>query len=88
MRKALATIPLPPVPTERRVVAQAHHGLTERERSVATLVARGHSNREIADALVISERTVERHVANVLAKLGLASRVHLAAWVTENLPSP
>ncbi len=84
-RKARAIVPLPPAPTPRRAANEAHHGLTERERTVATLVAEGRSNREIADALVISERTAERHVANILAKLGLASRVQLASWATENL---
>ena len=84
-RKALTTIPPPPPLTERRIEKAAHSGLTEREREVARLVAHGRSNREIGNALVISERTVERHVANILAKLGLASRVELAAWVIGNL---
>jgi non-specific serine/threonine protein kinase len=82
---ALGTMPAPPGPTEHRAEIQAHHGLTARERSVANLVSEGRSNREIADALVISERTAERHVANILDKLGLESRVQLAAWVAENL---
>ena len=43
-------------------------------------MARGDSNRRIAETLVISERTAEAHVSNVLAKLGLATRVQLAAW--------
>lgn len=85
-RRAAATMPLPRPPTERRTEKAAHHGLTAREREVARLVAAGASNREIARALAISERTAERHVANILAKLGLASRVHLATWVTANLP--
>jgi DNA-binding NarL/FixJ family response regulator len=54
--------------------------LTEREREVLALVARGKSNREIADALVISERTARTHVSNVLGKLGLASRTQAALW--------
>jgi DNA-binding NarL/FixJ family response regulator len=54
--------------------------LTEREREVLALVARGKSNREIADALVISERTARTHVSNVLVKLGLASRTQAALW--------
>jgi DNA-binding CsgD family transcriptional regulator len=85
--KALATLPTAPAATARRTDVQAHHGLTERERAVAELIADGRSNREIGDALVISERTAERHVANILGKLGLASRVQLAAWVAENRPS-
>lgn len=86
-RRSLAMMPLPPPPTERLVEKAAHHGLTGREREVARLVASGASNREIARTLAISERTAERHVANILAKLGLASRVQLATWVGANLPS-
>jgi DNA-binding NarL/FixJ family response regulator len=59
---------------------QAFGGLTAREREVAAMVARGHSNRAIADELVIAERTVEGHVANILAKLGLEARTQIAAW--------
>ena len=55
--------------------------LTRREREVATLVARGRSNREIAEHFVLSERTVETHVSRILTKLGLTSRTQLAAWV-------
>jgi DNA-binding NarL/FixJ family response regulator len=52
--------------------------LTAREREILTLVAQGHSNREIADRLVISERTARTHVSNVLTKLQLASRTQAA----------
>lgn len=55
--------------------------LTRREREVASLVAQGRSNREIADHLVLSERTVETHVSRILTKLDLTSRTQLAAWV-------
>ena len=54
--------------------------LTGREREVARLVAQGASNRQIAETLVIGERTAEAHVSNMLAKLGLTTRVQLAAW--------
>jgi DNA-binding CsgD family transcriptional regulator len=55
--------------------------LTEREREVAELVADGASNREIAEALLLSPKTVERHLTNVLAKLDLRNRTALAGAV-------
>jgi DNA-binding NarL/FixJ family response regulator len=55
--------------------------LTRREAEVAELVSRGMSNKEIAGALVISQRTAETHVENILTKLGLTSRTQVAAWV-------
>ncbi|WP_211589662.1 LuxR C-terminal-related transcriptional regulator [Microbispora sp. H11081] len=55
--------------------------LTRREREIADLIARGRSNKEIASALVISQRTVEGHVEHILDKLGFASRTQIAAWV-------
>ncbi len=54
--------------------------LTDRERDVLRLVAEGHSNREVALRLVISEATVARHVANIFAKLGVSSRAAAGAW--------
>ncbi len=58
-------------------------GLTRREREVALLIAQGKSNREIADTLVITERTVEGHVSNILSKLGFRSRTQVSIWVVE-----
>lgn len=58
----------------------AFDGLTEREREVLTLIADGLSNQEVADKLVISVKTVERHRANILAKLGLHSRTELVKY--------
>jgi predicted ATPase/DNA-binding CsgD family transcriptional regulator len=55
--------------------------LTSREREVAVLAAEGMSNREIAERLVISKRTVDAHVAHVYTKLGISSRVQLANWL-------
>jgi predicted ATPase/DNA-binding CsgD family transcriptional regulator len=54
--------------------------LTPREREIAILIARGLSNRGIADELVISPATAARHVANILTKLGFTSRAQVAAW--------
>ncbi|MBI2781337.1 MAG: AAA family ATPase [Chloroflexi bacterium] len=53
--------------------------LTDREREVADLLAEGRSNREIADLLLIAPKTIERHVTNILAKLGARNRTELAA---------
>jgi DNA-binding NarL/FixJ family response regulator len=58
--------------------------LTPREREVAELVAQGLSNREVADRLVLSERTVESHVRNMLTKTGLRSRTELTRWVLQD----
>lgn len=54
--------------------------LSPREREVATLVARGLSNRQLGAELSISSTTAERHVANILSKLGYHSRTQIAAW--------
>jgi predicted ATPase/DNA-binding NarL/FixJ family response regulator len=58
--------------------------LTEREREVAALIARGKTNGEIAQELVLSKRTVEKHVANILSKLGLTSRTQVVRWAIEH----
>jgi DNA-binding CsgD family transcriptional regulator len=55
-------------------------GLTPREVEVARLVARGLSNRDIAETFVLSERTVESHVQHILTKLSFSSRAEIAAW--------
>ena len=58
--------------------------LTQREREIAVLVARGYTNRQIANELVISGGTVERHVANICNKLGFRSRAEIARWAGEH----
>ncbi|HVS49849.1 MAG TPA: AAA family ATPase [Candidatus Dormibacteraeota bacterium] len=63
--------------------AVADHPLSSREFEVATLVAEGLSNREIAGRLHLSERTSESHVKNICDKLGFNSRSQVAAWVAK-----
>jgi DNA-binding NarL/FixJ family response regulator len=65
---------------ERPAVA---HGLTDRELEVLRLVAAGHTNRQIAEGLVISEHTVARHLQNIFAKLGVSSRTAAGAFAFE-----
>jgi predicted ATPase/DNA-binding CsgD family transcriptional regulator len=60
--------------------------LTVREHEIATLAARGRSNKAIADELVISPLTVARHVANIFTKLGFSSRAQLAGWLADGEP--
>jgi DNA-binding NarL/FixJ family response regulator len=63
---------------------RAAGGLTPREREVAVLVARGHTNRQIAARLVVAERTASRHVEHILNKLGVHSRAEVAAWAAQH----
>jgi DNA-binding NarL/FixJ family response regulator len=60
-----------------------HVVLSRREEEVAALVAQGMSNRQIAQELFLSERTIEHHVSKILRKLELASRTEIAAWATQ-----
>jgi len=62
--------------------------LTDRQREVAGLIRHGLTNREIADALVIAERTADTHVQNILNKLGVVSRAQIAAWAVEQGVAP
>jgi DNA-binding CsgD family transcriptional regulator len=70
--------PQPAKPAARR------NELTPRERQVIALIAQGHSNRAIAEALVISEKTAQIHVGNILGKLGFSSRAQAAAYAVEH----
>ena len=62
---------------------ERYGGLTRREQEIVMEIAQNKTNREIADALGIGERTVETHVSNILSKLGLASRRETAAWAAD-----
>jgi DNA-binding CsgD family transcriptional regulator len=65
-------------------IAPALRALSPRERDVVALVAQGCTNREIAERLVISERTAEAHVQRVLNRLGMRSRTQVAAWAVHH----
>jgi tetratricopeptide (TPR) repeat protein len=82
-RAALGSLPQEKLPLPREAARQAFGGLTAREREVAVLVAQGKTSLQIASLLVISERTAEGHVSNILGKLGFTSRAQIAAWVVE-----
>ena len=60
--------------------------LSRRERDVARLIAEGCTNRDIAEKLVLSERTVEGHVANIFNKLSVGARSQVAVWYVANAP--
>jgi DNA-binding CsgD family transcriptional regulator len=83
MHNASAQLPTHPQPSPRKVAKQAFGGLTEREREVAVLIAQGKSSRAIADELILSERTIEKHVERIMSKLGCTTRVQIATWVVE-----
>ncbi|WP_404382899.1 LuxR C-terminal-related transcriptional regulator [Knoellia locipacati] len=68
----------------RLTVSERPGGLTGREAEVLALVAGGAGNREVAQRLVISEKTVGRHLANIFAKLDVGSRTAAAAWAHEH----
>jgi ATP/maltotriose-dependent transcriptional regulator MalT len=74
-------VPLPNAPSGSGDGDRA--SLSPRESDVAVLVARGLTNRQIADELVISVGTCDRHVSNILDKLGLATRAQIGAWAAE-----
>lgn len=61
-------------------------GLTGREVQIVLAIARGLTNRQIAEKLEISERTVDAHVQNVRNKLGMERRAQIAAWASAHLP--
>lgn len=87
---ALAALGVRTVDASSRTRPDPPGGLTRREAEVLGLVARGLSNREVAAALVLSDKTVARHLANVYTKLGVRSRTAAAAFAHEHglVPPP
>jgi predicted ATPase/DNA-binding CsgD family transcriptional regulator len=83
LRATAAGLPRRRAPTHLQFDKARFGGLTARERDVASLVAAGRSNRQIADALFLSERTVETYMTGILTKLGFESRAQLAAWAVQ-----
>jgi DNA-binding NarL/FixJ family response regulator len=74
--------PARPISAERRA-KERFGGLTARERDVALRIAQGKSNRVIAQEMVVTDRTVEGYVGNILNKLVFSSRAQIAAWAVE-----
>ena len=83
LHKAMASLPHTRPLSPAKARKQAFGGLSVREREVAVLIAQGKSNREIADMLVLSERTIESHVSSILFKLDYNSRTQIATWAIE-----
>ena len=80
--------PIPPKPAPASSATMAYvEELTERERDILKLVARGASNREIGEALFITEGTVKNHMSSILSKLGLRDRTQAALYAREHLLS-
>jgi predicted ATPase/DNA-binding CsgD family transcriptional regulator len=71
-------------PLEPGTTPAAERVLTAREAEIAAMIAQGMSNRDIASALVIGQRTVEGHVEHMLRKLGFVSRAQIAVWIAEH----
>ena len=69
-------------PAERGTDSNEDDKLTPREREVAGLIARGYTNRQIAETLIVTQGTVANHVAHILTKLGLANRTQVAAYIS------
>ncbi len=86
-QRAQALMPTTPLTPLQQAKVKAG-GLTARERSIALLIAQGQSNREIAEQLVLSPRTIEFHIGNIMNKLSVNSRVEIATWVAKHELSP
>jgi len=83
LHHAHALFPRTRQPSPHRLAKKTFEGLTQRERAVAALIARGKSNREIADELGVTPGTIETHVSSILSKLNFSSRTQVAVWAME-----
>jgi DNA-binding CsgD family transcriptional regulator/predicted negative regulator of RcsB-dependent stress response len=84
LHASLSTLPREKPASASRFAKEAFGGLTEREREVVRLVSQGKSNGEIADALIVTKRTIETHINNILYKLNLNSRAQIVVWAVES----
>ncbi|MBV9614308.1 MAG: tetratricopeptide repeat protein [Ktedonobacteraceae bacterium] len=82
LQQATALLPARPSSAHKNT-RQGPGSLTAREREVAALIAQGKSNQAIADTLVVTRRTVETHIGNIMFKLGCTSRTQIAVWAVE-----
>jgi DNA-binding CsgD family transcriptional regulator/Tfp pilus assembly protein PilF len=83
LQQAMAMLPHTRPLSAKHVAKSTFGGLTEREREVARLIAEGKSNQEIADSLIVSKRTIETHVGNIMFKLDCTSRTQIAVWAVD-----
>ena len=74
---------LPPKLPAARVRVKGPADLTARECEIAGLIASGKTNGEIADELVLSKRTIEKHIAHILVKLGAGNRAQVVRWALD-----
>jgi DNA-binding CsgD family transcriptional regulator len=79
----LDTSTLDAPPSSAQTAKEGFGGLTARECEAVALIAQGKSNREIAEVMVVSVKTVETYVMRILHKLGFDSRVQIATWAVE-----
>jgi DNA-binding NarL/FixJ family response regulator len=71
----------------REEVGEPWESLTKREREVVQLLGEGLDNKSIANALCVTQKTVEYHLTNILGKLGVTSRLEAVVWVHDHLPN-
>ena len=81
---AIEAMVAPARPRADEAAARGAHGLSARELEVLLLVASGKTNKVIARELFVSEKTIDRHVSNIFAKLGVSSRAAATAWAYQN----